>query len=70
MPIVDPWSHIDEDARLIAIAATLRTLKDHGTLDNDVIREHVGNLAQNDLALIGPSMHIAQWISGSSKLPW
>lgn len=67
MPIIPAWEVRDQngaDARFIGLAAALRSFQDCHKFDVDVMRKHIGEIAQDDMDLIAPAMSVAQWIAG------
>jgi hypothetical protein len=57
----------DADARLIGLAAAIRTYGEHGVFDGEVMRKYVAQLAQDDMSLIARAMSVAQWVAGREK---
>ncbi len=71
MPIISAWEMrdpSDADARFIALAAALRTYQEHSVFDVEKMRKYIGELAQDDMALIARAMSVAQWIAGRGSL--
>lgn len=71
MPIIPAWEMrdaSDADARFIGLAAAMRTYGEKGNFDGETMRKYVGELAQDEMALIARAMSVAQWVAGRERL--
>jgi len=71
MPIIPAWEMrdtSDADARFIGLAAAFRTYGEKGDFDGETMRQYVGELAQEDSALVARAMSVAQWVAGRERL--